>query len=232
MGVKEEVTTRAGRVLDAGVSTAAPVPIEIRQSSMYDLGKRIFDLAAGSLILLLLLPIIPLIAIMIKLDSPGPVFFKQERVGKNGRVFKFFKFRSMYREAERRRGEVESLNEQEGPVFKARLDPRVTVVGGFLRRSSLDEIPQIFNVLRGEMSIVGPRPHLPAEVKKYQPWHRKRLEVTPGITCLWQISGRSHVNFNEWMRLDVEYLRLRSFKTDLAIFLKTVPAVIARKGAY
>lgn len=206
--------------------------VEIRESIAYDVGKRIFDLALGLLILLLLVPIIPLIAIMIKLDTPGPVFFRQERVGKNGRVFRFYKFRSMHREAERRRREVESLNEQEGPIFKARSDPRVTVVGRFLRRSSLDEIPQIFNVLRGEMSIVGPRPHLPAEVERYQPWHRKRLEVMPGITCLWQISGRSHVSFNEWMRLDIEYLRLRSLRTDLVIFLKTVPAVIARKGAY
>jgi len=124
------------------------------------------------------------------------------------------------------------LNEQDGPVFKARSDPRVTNVGKFLRRSSLDEIPQIFNVVKGEMSVVGPRPPLPSEVEHYQPWHRRRLEVTPGITCLWQISGRSHLSFNEWMRLDMEYMKHRSFKTDLLILLKTIPAVIARKGAY
>ena len=119
-----------------------------------------------------------------------------------------------------------------GPCFKIKSDPRVTCVGKALRHSSLDEIPQIFNVLKGEMSIVGPRPPMPSEVSQYQPWHRRRLEVKPGITCLWQISGRSHIGFDEWMRLDMEYLKTRSFRTDLLIFLKTFPAVIARKGAY
>jgi lipopolysaccharide/colanic/teichoic acid biosynthesis glycosyltransferase len=138
----------------------------------------------------------------------------------------------MFVDADERKQEVEALNEQDGPVFKVRSDPRVTNVGRFLRRSSLDEIPQIFNVVKGEMSIVGPRPPLPSEVLRYQPWHRKRLEVTPGITCLWQISGRSHLSFNEWMRLDMEYLKQRSFRTDLLILFKTIPAVIARKGAY
>jgi lipopolysaccharide/colanic/teichoic acid biosynthesis glycosyltransferase len=169
---------------------------------------------------------------MIKLDTPGPVFFKQDRVGRLGRVFKFYKFRSMYREAETRKSEIEKLNEQDGPVFKIRSDPRVTSVGSFLRRSSLDEIPQILNVLKGDMSLVGPRPQMPSEVAQYEPWHRKRLEVKPGITCLWQISGRSHISFDEWMRLDVEYLKQRSIATDLSIILKTIPAVIARKGAY
>jgi lipopolysaccharide/colanic/teichoic acid biosynthesis glycosyltransferase len=138
----------------------------------------------------------------------------------------------MYVGAESRKKEVEALNEQDGPVFKVRSDPRVTSVGKFLRRSSLDEIPQIFNVVKGDMSVVGPRPPLPSEVEHYQQWHWRRLEVTPGITCLWQISGRSHVSFNEWMRLDMEYLKHRGFKTDLLIFFKTIPAVIARKGAY
>ena len=232
MGVNEEMAGRSRQLLDNANGTVSEAQLEIRESPAYDIGKRFFDLAVGSLNLLLLLPIIPVIALMIKLDSPGPVFFMQTRVGKDGQSFKFRKFRSMHREAETRRQEVESLNEQEGPVFKVRSDPRVTVVGGFLRRSSLDEIPQILNVLRGEMSLVGPRPHMPAEVEKYQPWHRKRLEVVPGITCLWQISGRSRLSFNEWMRLEMEYLRLRSLKTDLVIFLRTIPAVIARKGAY
>jgi lipopolysaccharide/colanic/teichoic acid biosynthesis glycosyltransferase len=138
----------------------------------------------------------------------------------------------MFREAEMKREEVENLNEAEGPVFKIRSDPRVTTVGKFLRRSSLDEIPQIFNVLKGDMSIVAPRPPLPSEVASYQPQHMKRLEVKPGITCLWQISGRSHIGFNEWMRLDMEYLKNRSLQTDFLIFMKTIPAVIARKGAY
>ena len=204
----------------------------IRESFAYAVAKRAFDLLVASLALVLLIPIIPLIAVMIKLDTPGPVFFRQRRVGRAGRVFHFYKFRSMFAGADERKKEVEALNEQDGPVFKVRSDPRVTNVGRFLRRSSLDEIPQIFNVVKGEMSIVGPRPPLPSEVESYQPWHRRRLDVTPGITCLWQISGRSHLSFNEWMRLDIEYLKNRSMKTDLLIFFKTIPAVIARKGAY
>jgi lipopolysaccharide/colanic/teichoic acid biosynthesis glycosyltransferase len=181
---------------------------------VYDFFKRLLDLVAGGVILVLLVPVIPAIAIMIKLDSPGSVFFKQDRVGCCERQ------------------EVETLNEQDGPVFKIRSDPRVTPVGHFLRRSSLDEIPQIFNVLKGDMSLVGPRPHLPREVAQYEAWHRARLEVKPGITCLWQASGRSHVAFDEWMRLDIEYLKIRSWRTDVAILARTIPAVMARRGAY
>jgi exopolysaccharide biosynthesis polyprenyl glycosylphosphotransferase len=201
-------------------------------SPVYDFFKRVFDLAVSAIVFVLLLPVIPLIAIMIKLDSPGPVFFRQDRVGKGGRVFKFYKFRSMYQKAEQQKKDIEALNEQEGPVFKVKSDPRVTTVGRFLRRSSLDEIPQIFNVLKGDMSIVGPRPQIPAEVAQYQQWHRQRLDVIPGITCLWQISGRSHIAFSEWMRLDMEYVNSRGMRTDLMILLRTIPAVIARKGAY
>jgi lipopolysaccharide/colanic/teichoic acid biosynthesis glycosyltransferase len=160
------------------------------------------------------------------------VFYRQDRVGEGGRIFKFLKFRSMYHGADQRLSELAARNEQSGPVFKIRSDPRITSVGRFLRRSSLDEIPQIFNVLNGDMSIVGPRPPLPSEVERYLPWQRRRLEVKPGITCLWQISGRSQISFDEWMRLDMEYLKTRSFQTDLLIFLKTIPAVIARRGAY
>jgi lipopolysaccharide/colanic/teichoic acid biosynthesis glycosyltransferase len=201
-------------------------------SRSYEAFKRMFDLLVGGFVLLLLLPILPLIALMIKLDSSGPVIFKQDRVGENGEIFKFYKFRSMVHQADKRRDQLNELNEQDGPIFKIRSDPRITNVGRFLRRSSLDEIPQIFNVIRGNMSIVGPRPPLLSEVSGYQPWHMKRLLVKPGITCLWQISGRSQIGFDEWMRLDMEYLKTRSIRTDLLIFLKTIPAVIARKGAY
>jgi exopolysaccharide biosynthesis polyprenyl glycosylphosphotransferase len=218
------------RVTFAGEPRAAD--FEIRCSVGYEVAKRVFDLGVSLFGLVLLLPVIPIIAIMIKLDTPGPVFFQQDRVGRGDRIFKFYKFRSMYRKAAQEKKELETMNEQDGPIFKVKSDPRITSVGKFLRRSSLDEIPQIFNVIKGDMSIVGPRPPLPSEVEHYQPWHRRRLEVTPGITCLWQISGRSHLSFNEWMRLDMEYLKNRSFKTDLSIFLKTIPAVIARKGAY
>jgi exopolysaccharide biosynthesis polyprenyl glycosylphosphotransferase len=211
---------------------AASQPFALTEDRSYRVCKRAFDLVVAIIALILLIPIIPLIGLMIKLDTPGPVFFRQQRVGRGGRKFYFYKFRSMFVDADERKSEVEALNEQDGPVFKVRSDPRVTDVGRFLRRSSLDEIPQILNVVKGEMSIVGPRPPLPSEVAKYQPWQHMRLEVTPGITCLWQISGRSHLSFSEWMRLDMEYLKQRSFRTDLLIFFKTIPAVIARKGAY
>ena len=206
--------------------------IEFTEPFGYAVAKRAFDLAAGSFILLLLVPVIPLVAMMIRFDSEGPVFYRQDRIGKGGRRFKFYKFRSMRVNSDRMRAELESKNELAGPVFKMKNDPRVTSVGQFLRRSSLDEIPQIFNVLKGDMSIVGPRPSLPGEVERYEAWHRRRLEVKPGITCLWQVAGRSHVEFDEWMRLDIEYMSRRSLRTDFIIFLKTIPAVIARRGAY
>ena len=231
MGTEQEVHTRQHRTVFPGDGSAS-AELEMTRSRVYEITKRSFDLVVGAFILVMLMPVIPLIALMIKLDTPGPVFFRQQRVGRGSRIFEFYKFRSMYRDAEKRKKEFEALNEQEGPVFKIKSDPRVTSVGRFLRRSSLDEIPQIFNVLKGDMSIVGPRPQMSNEVEQYLPWHRKRLEVTPGITCLWQISGRSQISFNEWMRLDVEYIKHRSFRTDLVIFLKTIPAVIARKGAY
>lgn len=224
-----QLETKA-RQNDAGAAVTGDVVLH--DTLAYVTGKRLFDLAVGFLVFVFAIPIVPLIALMIKLDSPGPVFYRQDRIGRSGRPFRFYKFRSMYREADRRRAELEGRNEQEGPVFKMKADPRITPVGQFLRRSSMDEIPQIINVLRGEMSIVGPRPPLPVEVARYQPWHRRRLDVKPGITCLWQIAGRSQIGFDEWMRLDMEYLRTRSLRTDLTIFLKTLPAVMARRGAY
>jgi exopolysaccharide biosynthesis polyprenyl glycosylphosphotransferase len=233
------VKQSAGLQTKNGQTTTTSMPFlgveadnDVRCSATYTVAKRVFDLVVGTAILVLLVPILPIVALMIKLDTRGPVLFKQDRVGKDGRIFKFYKFRSMIHEAESKRDALTQQNEQDGPIFKMRSDPRITSVGRFLRRSSLDEIPQVFNVLKGDMSIVGPRPPLPAEVANYQPWHAKRLAVKPGITCLWQISGRSQIGFNEWMRLDLEYLKTRSFRTDLLIFLKTIPAVIARKGAY
>ncbi len=204
----------------------------IRERRMYYVLKRVTDIAVALVLLTLFLPIIPVVTMLIKLDSPGPIFFRQKRVGKNGRVFEFFKFRSMVSGAENGIGALRSLSSVDGPVFKIKEDPRVTRVGRFLRRSSLDELPQLLNVLRGDMSIVGPRPNLPSEVSQYLPWQRRRLDVTPGITCFWQIAGRSHIGFQEWMRLDLEYVRKRSYLTDLKIMFKTIPAVVARKGAY
>lgn len=202
------------------------------ESVAYRFSRRIFDLVFGSLILLLVAPVVPFLVAMIRLDSAGPVLYRQTRVGQGGRRFTFYKFRSMYAGSDRKLEELAALNEQTGPIFKMRDDPRVTTVGRFLRRSSLDEIPQILNVLKGDMSIVGPRPALPAEVARYEPWQRRRLDARPGLTCLWQISGRSHIGFDEWMRLDLEYLRTRSLWTDIVILVKTIPAVMARRGAY
>jgi exopolysaccharide biosynthesis polyprenyl glycosylphosphotransferase len=198
----------------------------------YRVAKRILDLSLALAGLLLLLPLVPVLVTLIKLDSRGPVLFAQKRVGRGGRLFTCYKFRSMVTNAESLKSQLASLNEATGPAFKIREDPRITAIGAFLRRSSLDEMPQLLNVLNGQMSIVGPRPQIPAEVELYEPWHRRRLAVKPGITCLWQISGRSHIGFDEWMRLDLEYIRRRSLRLDLFILVQTLPAVIARKGAY
>jgi len=205
---------------------------EMGENRMYAIIKRFIDISVAIALFVLFLPLIPVVTILIKLDSPGAILYKQKRIGKGGKEFDFFKFRSMVDGAENVIGALRPLCGMDGPVFKLKEDPRITPVGRFLRRSSLDELPQLINVLRGEMSVVGPRPNLPSEVSHYLPWQRKRLGVTPGITCFWQIAGRSHIGFQEWMRLDLEYIRQRSLKTDLMIMLKTIPAVIARKGAY
>ena len=199
----------------------------------YVLLKRISDIVFSALSLVLLSPLMALIAIAIKLDSPdGPVVFKQERIGKDGEPFYIYKFRSMIPEAERVKEKLAELNEADGPIFKIRNDPRTTRVGRIIRRFSLDELPQLFNVLRGEMSLVGPRPALPEEVARYQPWHRKRLQVTPGITGLWQISGRSDLSFDEMVLLDIYYVENWSPFLDLRILLLTIPKVLLGEGAY
>jgi exopolysaccharide biosynthesis polyprenyl glycosylphosphotransferase len=195
-------------------------------------GKRALDIGASALGLILTAPLLLFLGILIRLDSAGPMFYRSRRTGKNGRIFTFYKLRSMAVDAHSRRSEVSHLNEAEGPIFKIRKDPRLTRIGGFLRRTSLDELPQLLNVLKGDMSLVGPRPPLPEEVERYEPWQMRRLDVRPGLTCLWQISGRSRIGFEEWMRLDLEYIRHRSFGMDLRILLRTIPAVLSREGAY
>ena len=194
--------------------------------------KRAFDVLSSAVAVLLLSPAFIATAIAVKLDSPGPVFFRQTRVGRNGRPFKMLKFRSMHSDAEGRLESLRAQNEASGPVFKMRNDPRVTRVGAFIRRTSLDELPQFLNVLSGEMSIVGPRPPVPAEVKQYQRWQRRRLSVKPGITCTWQVSGRSNISFDQWMRLDLEYIDTWSLWQDLQICFRTVPAVLLSRGAH
>jgi len=194
--------------------------------------KRAFDVVASAVAVLLLSPLFVATAIAVKLDSPGPVFFSQTRVGKNGRPFKMLKFRSMHIDAEERLDSLRTQNEVSGPVFKMRNDPRVTRVGRFIRRTSLDELPQFLNVLSGEMSIVGPRPPVPSEVRQYQRWQRRRLSVKPGITCTWQVSGRSDVSFDQWMKLDLEYIDTWSLWGDIQICFRTVPAVLLSRGAH
>ncbi len=194
--------------------------------------KRIFDLTVTLAAMPLLLPVLAVVALAVKLDSPGPVLFKQPRVGLRKRVFPMYKFRSMYRDAEQRLKEIEHLNEAQGPIFKIANDPRVTRVGRFIRRTSLDELPQLFNVIRGHMSLVGPRPMSLRDVGLFdQSIQRRRFSVRPGLTCLWQISGRSNLPFEKWLALDLAYIENWSLGLDLKILLKTVPIILKGTGA-
>lgn len=196
--------------------------------------KRGSDIVLASLALLLGAIPMALIALLIRLDSPGPIIYGQRRVGKNGVPFTFYKFRSMYADAERLKAELAASTHYTGDrvLFKMKDDPRRTRIGRWLRRTSLDELPNIFNVLRGEMSIVGPRPHVPEEVAQYEPWQRQRLAITPGITCLWQINGRSNLTFDEQVQFDLYYAEHWSLWLDIKIMLRTIPAVLTGRGAY
>jgi len=194
--------------------------------------KRALDLILTCLALLLLAPLLALIALGIALEDGGPVLFSQVRVGKHGRSFRFLKFRSMVRNAEALKDRLAAQNEACGPIFKIRDDPRVTRIGRWLRKSSLDELPQLFNVLRGELSLVGPRPHLPREVERYTDEQRRRLLVQPGIVCLREISGRSRLTFERWVELDLQYIEDQSLALDLRILLGVIPAVLRGDGAY
>ncbi len=202
-------------------------------ASFYErVGKRWLDIVIASVLLLLGLPILALAAIAIKLDSRGPILFRSTRCGRGGEPFTFYKLRSMHQNAHSMKPKLLHLNEVDGPVFKLANDPRMTRVGRFIRRTSIDELPQLWNVLRGDMSIVGPRPPIPEEVEQYTPNQMRRLSVKPGLTCLWQVSGRSDLSFDEWVRLDLEYIYNRSFATDLQILGRTIPAVLSCRGAY
>ncbi len=194
--------------------------------------KRATDLVVGGAALAVLSPLVAVAAAGIVIVSPGSPFFLQERVGKDGRRFKLYKLRTMVDGAHLRHSEMRDLNEVAGPVFKIRNDPRLHPLGKLLRRTSLDEVPNLVNVLRGEMSIVGPRPPLPSEVEHYDEFARRRLSVKPGITCLWQVSGRSNVSFENWMKLDNEYIDTWSPLVDLGIMARTIPAVLRGEGAH
>jgi exopolysaccharide biosynthesis polyprenyl glycosylphosphotransferase len=194
--------------------------------------KRAIDIALTVLVSPVVLCVSAVIAVAIKLDSPGPIVFAQMRMGSGGRTFPVYKFRTMVNDAEARKAELVDQNEADGPIFKIRNDPRRTRVGQFLRRTSLDELPQLWNILRGEMSWVGPRPATPDEVDRYLPWHMRRLAAKPGLTGLWQVSGRSDTTFEEMVRLDIYYVEHWSVLMDLRILLQTIPTVLSGRGAY
>jgi exopolysaccharide biosynthesis polyprenyl glycosylphosphotransferase len=197
------------------------------------LAKRLLDIVASAILLVLLTPIFLAVAIAIRLEDPGPILFKQTRVGRWGTLFTMWKFRSMFTDAEERKRELMAQNEMEGGVlFKMKDDPRITKVGRIIRKTSIDELPQLWNVFKGEMSLVGPRPPVTQEVDQYSLSDRRRLEVIPGITCIWQVSGRSDIPFEQQVELDVQYIESQSFWNDIKILLKTVPALLFGTGAY
>lgn len=224
--------SEAAVVIPSRAEPAAAFAPSIAWNGPQRIFKRVLDVLLSAVLLLLLAPIMLLIALLVRLDSAGPAIFRQTRVGKHGREFTFLKFRGMVTDAEARKAALEPFNEAEGPIFKMRNDPRVTRMGRLLRRTSLDELPQLWNVLRGEMSLVGPRPPLPAEVQRYQPWQRNRLLATPGITGLWQVMGRSQLSFTEMVSLDLEYIAHWSLRLELAILARTLLAVLFARGAY
>ena len=226
-----EMLARRGRYIPGQV-----VPLyELRPPAFAGIDwamKRAFDYVVAAFLLVLAAPLLAVIALLVKASSRGPVVYVSRRIGLNECEFPMFKFRTMYTDADHRQEELEAANEADGPLFKLRRDPRVTSVGAFLRRFSLDELPQLLNVLRGEMSLVGPRPLPMRDYQRLEPWHRKRYLVLPGMTGLWQVSGRSDLTFARLVRLDFHYLETWSIWLDVSILLRTIPAVIARRGAY
>jgi lipopolysaccharide/colanic/teichoic acid biosynthesis glycosyltransferase len=206
--------------------TVLVVPVSYARS------KRALDLVISTIALIAMAPVLAIVALVVRVTSPGPVIFRQTRVGRGGKHFTLYKFRTMHVYAEQVRESILHLNEISGPVFKVKNDPRVTPVGRILRKFSIDELPQLFNVLRGDMTLVGPRPPLPCEVMLYGPHEKRRLAVDQGLTCLWQIHGRHDIPFERWVELDITYIKTMSFWGDLALLVKTIPAVITAKGSY
>lgn len=205
------------------------VPEQVRP---YDRAKRVFDVVFAGLALIVLSPVLLIIALIIFMDDPhGSPIYVSKRMGKNGRIFDFYKFRSMCVNAEKQLGELMNLNEADGPAFKIKDDPRITRFGRFIRKTSIDELPQLWNVIKGDMSIVGPRPPIPREVEQYDEKQMQRLRVVPGLTCYWQIQpARNSLSFQEWMDLDLKYIRERSFRVDLKIILKTAWVMVRGEG--
>ena len=202
-----------------------------KKVKIYEISKRGIDIVGSLAGITLLSPLYLVVAIWIKLDSKGPIIFSQERVGLNGKRFNMYKFRSMVVNAEELKEKLAKQNERKGPMFKIKEDPRVTKIGKFIRKTSIDELPQLINILKGEMSIVGPRPSLPKEVEQFEDWMMTRLEVKPGLTCFWQVQGRDDIPFEEWMELDVKYVRERNLLLDIKLILKTFTVLLGDKNA-
>jgi len=205
--------------------------IDENRKRIYEISKRAIDIIGAGSGLLLLSPVIVIVACAIKFTSKGPIFFSQKRVGKNGELFDMYKFRSMVVNAEELKEKLAHQNEMSGPMFKMKDDPRVTKVGKFIRKTSLDELPQLWNVLKGDMSLVGPRPSLPKEVKQFEKWMFRRLTVKPGLTCYWQVSGRNNIDFEDWMKLDISYVEDRNLWIDIKLIFKTVLVLFGDKNA-
>ncbi|MDU7455932.1 sugar transferase [Clostridium saudiense] len=205
--------------------------IDENKKRIYEISKRAIDIIGAGSGLLLLSPVIAIVACAVKFTSKGPIFFSQKRVGKNGKLFDMYKFRSMVVNAEELKEKLANQNEMSGPMFKMKDDPRVTKVGKFIRRTSLDELPQLWNVLKGDMSLVGPRPSLPKEVKQFEKWMFKRLTVKPGLTCYWQVSGRNNIDFEDWMKLDISYVEDRNLWIDIKLIFKTIFVLFGDKNA-
>ena len=205
---------------------------KIKSRFIYHGMKRLFDIVAATCGIIILSPLMIIIAVLIKAEDHGPIFYKQVRVGKNGKTFKMYKFRSMFINADKMLDKLKEQNYVDGPMFKMKDDPRVTKIGHFIRKHSLDELPQFFNVLKGDMSLVGPRPPLPSEVEEYSEYDKQRLFVIPGCTGLWQATERNEVGFNEMVQLDIQYIQRASFTFDLWIIWKTVGIVIKPNGSY
>ncbi len=208
-------------------------PIEVKESKLYLISKRATDLFISILALIILSPLIFIVSILIKLDDrTAPILFKQLRVGKDGTEFYMYKYRSMVLNAEDLKEQLIELSDVKGPVFKMKDDPRITKIGKFIRKTSIDELPQIINVIKGEMSLVGPRPPLPSEVACYTTYELQRLSVTPGLTCYWQVNGRNSIEFHDWVELDLKYIRERNYMVDLILIFKTVFVLFGSKNAF
>ncbi|WP_068675289.1 sugar transferase [Oceanobacillus sp. Castelsardo] len=228
-----EISTSDKKVKDSAVKEINYQKVVVNDNELYLISKRTTDIFLSIIGIICLSPLFFIVSLLIKIeDNKGPVFFKQIRIGKDGRKFYMYKFRSMVSNAEDLKAVLMEQNEATGPVFKIKNDPRVTRIGRFIRKTSIDELPQLINVIKGEMSLVGPRPPLPDEVNQYNNYEKQRLIVTPGLTCYWQVSGRSNIGFDEWVELDLKYIRERNLMIDFKLILKTVLVLFGSRDAY